>query len=447
MRTVLAVIAFAFATGVAVGQPVAQPQSQPLPAGEPVSQMRPVVASEPPVLPGGTDVSQPLQPVGSDPLAPPPPTTGPVPEVKPIAPEHPLGPLGPSWDTLELLYWWPTHQPIPPLVYGSNSGVPSLVGGNGSLLAGGHAISSQPSAGGRFTLGYSLNNAQTFGLEGTYLFLGTRSFNETVRNFAGSPIQSFGLPYTNASTGASELLLLGQGSGTQSFLNLSTSVRVQGGEINTVANVFDEKNVKLNFLLGWRNFQTYEGLSIAQTQYRYTGAGGVFQTADQFDARNSFNGGQLGLYADVRRGIVFCELTTKVAFGQNYEVVKTGGMTHLLLPGVGGAISQTYPGSGVYVQPSNLGRTASGVFAILPEGTIKFGFRLGDSGRLYVGYSFLYLTDAVRPGDQIDRTLYTTQVPLVSGTGPVYTSDRPARIFTHSDFWVQGVVIGLETRY
>lgn len=441
MRTVLAVIAFAFATGVVLGQPVAQPQSQPLPPGQPVSQMRPVVASDPAALPGGTDVSQPLQPVGPDPIAPSLPA---VPEVKAIAPERPIGPLGPSWDTLELLYWWPTRQPIPALAYAPNSGISALTGANGTLLAGGHAISSQPSAGGRFTLGYSLNDAETFGIEGTYLFLGTRSFNETVRNFAGSPITSFGLPYTNASTGASELLLLGQGSGTQSFLNLSTSVRVQGGEVNTVANIMDEKNVKLNFLLGWRNFQTYEGLSIAQTQYRYTGAGGVFQTADQFDARNSFNGGQLGLYADVRRGIVFCEVITKVAFGQNYEVVKTGGMTHLLLPGGGG---QTFAGSGIYVQPSNLGRTASGVFAVLPEGTIKFGFRLGDSGRLYVGYSFLYLTDAVRPGDQIDRTLYPAQVPLVSGTGPVSASDRPARIFTHSDFWVQGVVIGLETRY
>jgi hypothetical protein len=29
----------------------------------------------------------------------------------------------------------------------------------------------------------------------------------------------------------------------------------------------------------------------------------------------------------------------------------------------------------------------------------------------------------------------------------VYGADRPARIVNRSDFWVQGLVIGLETRY
>ncbi|MBY0461491.1 MAG: BBP7 family outer membrane beta-barrel protein, partial [Gemmataceae bacterium] len=100
-----------------------------------------------------------------------------------------------------------------------------------------------------------------------------------------------------------------------------------------------------------------------------------------------------------------------------------------------------------YVQPSNFGRTAGGVFAVVPEGTVKFGFRLGDSARVYLGYSFLYLSDAVRPGDQIDRTLSPSQLPIVSGNGPVSTADRPARVVNRSDLWVQGLMIGLEARY
>ena len=110
-------------------------------------------------------------------------------------------------------------------------------------------------------------------------------------------------------------------------------------------------------------------------------------------------------------------------------------------------MTRIYGGSGIYVQPSSAGRSANGVFAVVPEGTVKFGFRVGDAGRLFVGYSFIYLSDAVRPGDQIDRTLNPAQVPLVSGTGPVYGADRPSRLFTRSDFWAQGLIIGLETRY
>jgi hypothetical protein len=260
-------------------------------------------------------------------------------------------------------------------------------------------------------------------------------------------VRTFGLPYTNAATGASELFTLGRAGETHSFLTASTTVRVQGWEVNTVANVVDRQSVKVNALLGWRYFMANEGLRLEQTQLRYTGAGGVAQTADQFDAHNRFHGGQLGLHTDLRQGIVFCELTAKIAFGQSYEVVKTEGMTHLLTPVFGGAALQTFGGSGIYVQPSNFGRAASGVFAVLPEGTVKFGFRLGETGRVYVGYSFLYLSDAVRPGDQIDRTLNPAQVPLLSGGAPVYGADRPARLFNRSDFWVQGLVIGLETRY
>jgi hypothetical protein len=454
MRTVLAVVAFVLIAGVLVAQPTpgVPPPPAPLPPGQVVS--NPVsVLGELGGLAGGKDVSQPLQPVGTPPPVPkdqqaPRDAKESTPsEVKSIPPERTRGPLGPSWDDMELLYWWPMRQPVPALAYGTTTGLPPVPGQNGTqLLVGGHSFGSQPSAGGRFTLGASTNDAETIGIEVVYFFLGTRTFHQTARDFSGGTSANFGLPYLNAATGANEILPLAQPGVSDSYLNASTSVRVQGWEVNTVANVIDEKYVKLNALLGWRYFQAQEGLRLEQTQFR-SADGSVIRTADQFDAHNRFNGGQLGLHADVSRGLVFCEMTAKIAFGQNYEVVKNEGMTLFQPFGILGPVARAYGGSGLYVQPSNFGRTATGVFAVLPEGTFKFGFRLGDTGRVYVGYSFLYLSDAVRPGDQVDRTLHPGQVPLVSGAGPVYGSDRPARLFTHSDFWVQGLIVGLETRY
>jgi hypothetical protein len=451
MRTVLAVAAFALAAGAALAQPgpVAPPPPAPLPPGQAVSNTLPVGGDEPAALPGGKDVSQPLQPVGPAPAEPKEPAPVVVSEVKPAPAECrvPHGPLGPSWSDYALLYWWPLRAPVPALVYGTRGGLPPVPGAPGTLLlAGGHAIDSQPSAGGRFTLGRALNTEETLGWEATYLFLGTRSFRQYVPGEVAG-VTNFGLPYTNAATGANEVLALAGPGGISSALVLSTNVRVQGWEVNGVANVVDEKCVKLNALVGWRYFQVNEGLRLAQSQFRAVGPGGIVQTADQFDTQNRFNGGQLGLHADVQRGLVFCEMTGKIAFGQTYEVVRTGGQTNFLTPGLFGPVTQPFVGSGIFVQPSNAGRTANGVFAVVPEGTVKFGLRLGDAGRLYVGYSFIYLSDAVRPGDQIDRTLNPAQVHLVSGAGPVYGGTSPARPFNRSDFWVQGLVIGLETRY
>jgi hypothetical protein len=454
MRTGFAVVAFMFMAGVLVAQPspTVPPPPAPLPPGQVVSNPLSVV-NEPAGLPGGKEVSQPLQPVGLPPVeghdqkGPKEQTPPPVPEAQAIPPEHPRGPLGPSWDDLELLYWWPLRQPVPALGYGTRSGLPPAPGQDGTqLLVGGRSIASQPSAGARFILGASINEAETTGLEVGYFFLGTRTFRQSAGNLNGGPITNLGLPYTDPATGLTQIIPLAQPGVTNALLWASTSVRVQGWEVNAVANVLDEKYVKLNALLGWRYFEADEGLRLEQTQVSAANAS-VIRTADQFDAHNRFNGGQLGFHADIRRGVVFCEMTAKIAFGQCYEVVRESGAAIFQPFGIQGPVTRAYGGSGLYAQPSSAGRSAGGAFAILPEGTFKFGFRLGDAGRVYVGYSFLYLSDAVRPGDQVDRTLHPGQIPLVSGAAPVFGSDRPLRLFNHSDFWAQGLIIGLETRY
>ncbi|MDY3554045.1 BBP7 family outer membrane beta-barrel protein [Gemmata sp. JC717] len=465
MRTVLTVIVFALAPVAAVAQPIAPPVPPPLapqsPPPAPLSPAPPAppppAAAEQPFLKPGTEVSQPLTAVGPVPVELPTltprveePKLEPAPklETNPIEAPPARGPLGPQWGVYELLYWWPMRQPVPALAVGTRSGFPPVVGDPAtSLLIGGNSVGSQPHAGGRFTTGSSLNNAETFGYEVTYMFLGTRTYRETVSDLPGSRVRGFGVPYVNSVTGASEFLTLALPGISSSAMSVSTSTRVQGWEVNTVANLVDGKNFKLNGLAGWRYFQLHEGLRIEQTQLRFVDLPGTWRTADQFDAHNRFHGGQLGLHADARSGIVFCELTAKVAFGQNYEVVKTEGMNVIQTPVFGGVATRAFGGSGIYVQPSNFGRTAGGVFAVVPEGTVKLGFRLGDSARLYLGYSFIYLSDAVRPGDQIDRTLNPANIPLLNGIGPVFAADRPTRTVNRSDAWVQGLTIGLETRY
>ena len=71
---------------------------------------------------------------------------------------------------------------------------------------------------------------------------------------------------------------------------------------------------------------------------------------------------------------------------------------------------------------------------------LRVGWRLGDSSRVILGYTLLYLSDAVRPGDQLDRVLDLPGTP--GGFG-----DRPAPLFVRSDLWVQGLSLGLEWRY
>jgi hypothetical protein len=64
-----------------------------------------------------------------------------------------------------------------------------------------------------------------------------------------------------------------------------------------------------------------------------------------------------------------------------------------------------------------------------------------------VGYNFLYLSDLVRPGDQIDRTLNPSQIPALNAGAAFANADRPHVLFSRTDFWTQGLLIGFETRY
>ena len=52
-----------------------------------------------------------------------------------------------------------------------------------------------------------------------------------------------------------------------------------------------------------------------------------------------------------------------------------------------------------------------------------------------------------RPGDQIDRAVNPTQLPL-STAAPLLTGlARPAPVLRDTDFWAQGINFGLEFRY
>jgi hypothetical protein len=53
----------------------------------------------------------------------------------------------------------------------------------------------------------------------------------------------------------------------------------------------------------------------------------------------------------------------------------------------------------------------------------------------------------VRPGKQIDTVLNENLIPQFPATTPVSGPNRPAVLLKETDFWVQGLTVGLELRY
>jgi hypothetical protein len=394
-------------------------------------------AAEVPELPSGLPVSRPLrppQPSATETLVEPAPVPAAPPSTATMEWAEVERPLGHSWHTLELLVWWPRAAPLPPLV---------SAGPSAQTLLGGRALDNPAAAGGRFTVGFSVNPEETAGLAVTYLFLGSAYGTATAGDLFAPPVRLIGRPVTSAVTGEPALVPVAEPGRSTGRITASTTSRVTGWEVTGVTNLYATTRARVNALAGYRYFMLNEGLRVDQFTLYPGGRPVLFNAADQFDAHNRFHGGQLGLSADLTRGAVFVEAAGKVALGQGVSVVRASGQTVALRPGP----DLTFYRAGVLGQPSNSGRFVQSGFAVLPEAMVKVGYRFADRSRFYVGYNFIYLSEAARPGQQLDLTLDPTEVPIAGRGGLGAGPDRPAPILTRGEFWTQGLTFGLEYRY
>ena len=132
--------------------------------------------------------------------------------------------------------------------------------------------------------------------------------------------------------------------------------------------------------------------------------------------------------------------TGKVALGVSDEILTIQGAS-AAFP-IGAPAPLVAPG-GVYTQISNIGHTNKPQFAAVPELGVTFGFQLTQRLRIYAGYNAIYWSSVVRPGDQISPFINRAQIPLSAAFAPVVQPTQPFPFFRTTDFWVQGVDIGL----
>jgi hypothetical protein len=315
------------------------------------------------------------------------------------------------------------------------------------VLFGGGDVDNEVRSGGRFQAGMWLDCEQKVGIEGGYLFLASRSVGFEAGPMALGGGLAIARPVFNVVTGAEDSQLVSFPGRVTGTVAASLSSFLQGAELNGICNLCCSCRGRVDLLAGFRYMDLDEGLGITENltvspDVPLTG-GASFAVADQFDARNRFYGGQVGVRAERRWGNLFVNVVGKVALGNTHQTVDIAGATVITPPG-GPA---TLANGGLLALPSNSGHFSRDRFSVLPEVGINVGYQLTQRLRAYVGYSFLYWSNVVRPGDQIDRSLNPTQLPVTTLGTPVTGAARPALVFRDTDFWAQGFNFGLEFRY
>jgi hypothetical protein len=304
--------------------------------------------------------------------------------------------------------------------------------------------------------GFWLDDGHRFGVDGGYFFIASHTTAQSVATNGqpGSPILA--VPFFDADTGAEHSFVRGFPTITAGSARLTLTSRMQGAELNGVMNAPSYAGVHLAMLGGFRYADLKEHLSFGTTSLGVmptlppAGNNGlVFDTLDRFNTHNYFYGGQLGLRAEYRLGKWFASGSAKVALGDMFEIgSRFAGYTTNVFNNPAGGTPKSTSGFGAFVQQSNYGSEHRHEFAVVPEAGVNIGYQVTNGARLFVGYDFLYLSDVLRPGKQIDRTINFSQtVDSIAGGRPFVPGTRPSRDLTSSDFWAQGLNFGVEVRY
>jgi hypothetical protein len=195
---------------------------------------------------------------------------------------------------------------------------------------------------------------------------------------------------------------------------------------------------------GYRYFSLNEELSIVSTSTidhfdpPIVVPPGYIQAADSFSAKNTFNGGEIGLAAELNRARWSLGAETRLALGNMNQSLTIDGRTSAIWD----VYVASYPG-GLLAQPTNIGTFSQNRFALIPQVDVKLGYQVLPAMRLTVGYNFTYVSSVLRPGDQIDLTVNTTQIAGL----PLVGEPRPEVSMSTSGMWLQGLTAGLDFRF
>ena len=350
------------------------------------------------------------------------------------------------WFRSEFLGWWTKGFAVPPLVTTSPAGTDiseaGILGQPGtSVLLGNQDLRGGFQPGERFVLGTWLGHTQTWGIEASYLQLNPQSVSQQFDD-TNAPILA--RPFFNSASGLDDAQIVnfpGQQSGTLTFV---ASSEFQAAEVLIRKNLTRRGNVTIDLSAGYRYQQLNDHLSLGDT-LSFSGsqaalpAGSILTQSDVFDTRNVFQGGEVGLTSFIQLESFSINTSLKAAVGETFSEVSILGATTTNIPGQG--ISNQV--GGFLALPSNMGAFDSQRLSIVPELALTFAWDFTPQLRGTIGYDLLYWPGVARPGDQIDLNLDPRQFPPPTG----FTATRPQFVLHTSDYWAQGLNLGLDFRF
>ena len=341
------------------------------------------------------------------------------------------------WARFDVLLWWRQGRDFPVLVTSDPVIESSTTAGilpDAQTIFGGQRVGGDLAAGGRFDIGWWCDPQHCTGYGWRFFGLG-RDTNGFTINSNQNPILA--IPFTDNSTGTNDALLVAYPGLRSGSISVEGRSGLVGNDLYGRHLLCRDPNSRVDFITGWHYNRLNDIVQIRSTS-TVTETGGtipvgtVTDIQDQFQARNEFNGGILGLMWEQNCGCWNLQALARVALGNMHETMRISGSSTIAVP------NQTpeTTANGLFSQASNGGQFSRNEFTAIWEAGLNWNWRFAPCTELTVGYTFMYWNDVISPTDGIDTTIGTDG-----------GDDRPQFVFRHSDYWVQGISIGLTQEF
>jgi hypothetical protein len=360
----------------------------------------------------------------------------------------------------QYLFWAGKGDHVPALVTTGSTADPRpgsldpTTGPGTTVLFGNSFLNTDMHSGFRTNIGLWLDPCQTWGIEGSYLFLGRTTdtsphYDQTVLGAN----QVLARPYYDVSNttnyGPAAFQVANTATGQTGSIDVNAWSQFQMVDVLFRQALAQQCNWRVEAVAGFRYADLSDNLIISDQTTTVGDLKVLSQTADMFSTSNEFYGGVLGLKAQVRR----CQWTLEGLFdlgiGETSTTAKIFGTTantqNLVPQPNSPGLLALNPGS---LAPLTL---RSNSLSVLPELGATVGYDLARNLRLTFGYSLLYLSTVARAGDQVSLDVNSNflSVPPAKGTFGVPTNGLvlPRYTVQTTDYWAQGMNFGVDYRF
>lgn len=328
------------------------------------------------------------------------------------------------WARAEYLGWWKQGMRLPALVTTNPTAAPTLADPDTVILFGNDTINKDAKSGGRFALGMWADSSQLYGFEFTYMNLGTETMSY---HASGNDYAILGRPFFNIETAAADANLINYPSPVYTGrVSVVAKTNFQGTELLYRRAVKQFPCSQVDLLIGWRWLQLKDDLLISESVTDALAT--TINLSDQFNTKNNFHGVEFGV--QWRRPVSHAwtlEALGKLALGNNHSVVMINGR------------QTADPDQGLLALNSNSGTHTRNSLSAVTELGLSVRRRFDCGLEASFGYTFVYWSDVMRAGDQIDLNVDPRQIPPAP-----QSATHPAFPMSTTDFWAQGLQFGLE---